>query len=715
MSRIIYYSSAEYDNFVVTAEHKKILGEDTEIEKGTIATLKTLLIHKKLQLDVETTMVDFITEREITLLQLGDYDGNVQYIFDIPRLTDKELGLLFKILKSEIVFYIHHAMFEYTAIKQMWGIDIKHIRDTFLQAKLLTNGLTLHKGYNGLRGIVFREFGVDLDKGAQTSFDGTELNYDQFIYSVLDVVFLTAIHEINEKDIEHWKMKKVYALECATVRPVGDMHVNGILFDTEYHRAHTVTEFTKKYKESKQSMIDIIQADSAVMEYMYKHKFSQKHDEYLFKWTSPKIKKQVLKLIFPQIETSNKQILKKFLKEAKDMKFSHRLFLQNFLDGSYEKVETYLISKHHKDLVDLELFVPKNTFLLNFDSPLQRLKLFNYWYPELKDTNAKSLTRLVKGILPEYKKYIKAAKMLSSFGEKMSDYIESDKRIHPSFTQLVSTGRMSSSRPNGQNQPSTSEYRNAYYAKEGWSFVGADYSSQEILVAAQASGDEGFWYAVKNGYDLHSYSASQIYGKEKWLEAGGHWPPVGKPKTKEANNLRKASKSLSFSLFYGSSALSLADNLNIPHKEAQELMAKYYETFPALANYFKKQNSLGKNNKYSRGLAPFYRVRFYDTPVNQGDVNSIGRKSQNAGIQGTSADMTKLAMIYIKQYIEKKDLGDKVKIVLQVHDEIICEVHDSIVEKWAILQSKLMEKAADVIIPGGWLKAEAEIMKRWNK
>jgi DNA polymerase I-like protein with 3'-5' exonuclease and polymerase domains len=605
-------------------------------------------------------------------------------------------------------------MFEYTAIKAMWGVDLHALKDTYIQTKLLTNGLTLRKGYNSLAGIVYREYGIALDKGAQTTFDGGILTFDQFIYSVLDVLFLRRLHNIYEKDMKEWKMNYLYSLECSAIKPIGDMYVNGILFDMNYHIKNTVKEFTTIYNEQKAKLIQIIKDDEKIVEYLKNLKFIQAEDEYLFKWTSPKIKKQVLKLVGPQLDTSNKVIIKKFMKDSDDLDIRQATFLYKFLDGNYEELETFLISNYHKELVELELFIPKDSFLLNFDSPDQRLKLFRYWYPDLKDTNAKTLTRLTKGVLPAYKKYIKAAKMLSSFGMKMQEHIEEDGRIHPSFNQLVSTGRLSSSKPNGQNQPSTSKYRNAYYAQEGWSFVGADYSSQEILVATQASGEEGFWHAIKHGYDLHSYSAYQIYG-QKWLDAGGEEKPIGKPKTAEAKALRNASKSLSFSLFYGSSALSLAENLNISHKEAQALMDKYYETFPKLATYFKKQNSFGIQKKYSRGLPPFNRVRFYDDPRNQGERASIGRKSQNAGIQGTSADITKLALVYIKEFIVKKNLQNKVRITLQVHDEIICEVHDSIVKKWAEIQSKLMEKAANVIIPGGWLKAEAEIMKRWNK
>lgn len=714
MSEIIYYSTEPYNKFKIPDMYKKILGKKTFITHGKLSDIKNLMKEPELQLDVETVMSDFITKRDITLVQLGKVDTTQQFIFDIPRLTEDELDALKTLLSSKIVFYAHNAQFEYTTIKRMWGIDLFKLKDTYIQAKLLTNGLNLQKGYNSLAGIVYREFGVALDKGSQTSFDGSVLIFDQFIYAVLDVVFLVHIHKIYVKDMGEWKMNDLYLLECAAIRPIGDMYVNGILFDMKYHIKNTVNEFTVILNAEKENFIALIENDSAVVEYLHKLKFIQKNDEYLFNWGSPKIKKQLLKLLDPRIESSNVTILKKFLKITDDLTFDVRLNIQYFIDRHTDKLELFFIAKHHQDLINLHLFIPKGEFLMNLNSPDQQLQLFKYWYPDLKNTNAKTLVRMTKPIIKIYKKYVKASKMLSSFGMKMGEHIEKDNRIHPSFTQLVTTGRLSSSKPNGQNQPSTSKYRNAYYAQEGYSFVGADYSSQEILVATQASNESGFWHAVKNGYDLHSYSAYQIYG-EKWIEAGGSPTPIGKPVTADAAALRGASKSLSFSLFYGSSALSLSENLNIPHKEAKELMEKYYKTFPNLHRYFTFQNNFGIQKLYSRGLAPFNRVRFYNVPRNQGERASIGRKAQNAGIQGTSADITKLALVYIKEFIEKKNLQKKIRITLQVHDEIICEVHDSVVEKWAVIQSKLMEKAANVIIPGGWLKAEAEIMKRWNK
>ena len=715
MSKIKYYSNVDYTvkSELMLDEELNMFGDDVEIIPGSIEELKSLLLEVGLQLDIETNFVENITDREVTVIQLGTTNNKFQYIFDIPRLPDGVLEILLQILRSNIIFYIHNAKFEYTVLKQVYGIDIRNIRDTYIMVKLLNNGLTLPKGYLSLAGLVEREYGISLDKGAQTSFDGSELTYAQIIYAALDVVFIEALHTVYMEDIVQWKLKNLYMLECSAVRSLGDMEVNGALFDKEYHLTH-IESFVKESESSYADIINIIKNDSKVVKFLEELNFIQPNDEYLFKWTSPKIKKKVLKLVFPQIETSNKQILKKFLGDSEDMPFRFRVFLQNFLDGEYENVEKYLITNHNDELLDMDMFVKKGTFKLNLDSPTQRLQLFKYWYPNLLDTKEKTLRRKKEPIIKAYKKYIKASKLVTSFGERMFDYVEKDDAIHTNFNQLVSTGRVSSSKPNLQQMPSSSQFRNAFIARPGFSFVGIDYSSQELFVAAQASGDPGYWKAIKDGLDLHSYSASLIFGDD-WIKAGGEAIPIGKPKTPEAKAMRTAAKSLSFSLLYGSSAVSLSENLEITHKEALELMSRYFEIFPKLGQYMKDQNSFGIRNKYARALPPFNRVRFFDDPKDGGEKSSIGRKSQNFGIQGSSATMTKLALVYIKNFIELKGLSDKVKITLAIHDEILCEVHDSIADKWLSIQTKLMEKAANVIIPGGWLGVEGEIMKKWNK
>jgi len=716
MSKILYFSTSNYDGFneLLTKEHKDILGKDTFIRKGNLSELNNLIDTDRLQLDIETNFVEFITEREITLLQLGDYSGDTQYIFDIPRLSEEELDILKRILMSTITkFYIHNAKFEYTVIKWVWGIDLRNIRDTYILGKLLNNGLTLPKGYNSLRGIVFREFGYNLDKGAQLSFDGTELDYTQLLYGVLDVVFLSAIHDIYYKDIEIWKMKNLYILECNTVRVLGDMEVNGMILDIEYHKQN-IRDYEKDLAANRKRILELIYEKEDVKEFLREKRFIQRYDEYLFKWTSSKVTKDVLKLVYPEITTTNKTEIKKLLKNSEDLTMKQIQFLSKYVEKETEWVEEYLISNYNDELIKLGLFVKKGEFLLNLDSPTQRLELFKFWYPDLKDTKEKTLRRKNEPVIKAYKDYVKSAKLVSSFGVKMFDYVQKDGRIHTTFNQLVSTGRLSSSKPNQQQAPSNNKYRNAFVAREGRSFVILDYSAQEVLIMAQASGDKGLWYAIENGLDTHGYSAAKVYG-DKWYDLGGEKEPKHKPETKELNNLRTAAKSTTFLIAYGGSALSLSERLEITHKEAIQLLEDYFKAFPELKKYMDKQNAFGKKKYFSRGLPPFNRVRFYNPPVGQGELNAIGRQSQNQPIQSGGADITKYAMVLIKSYIEKNNLQSKVELTITIHDEIICEVIDEFAEKWFDIQKRIMEVAANKIIPGGWLKAEGSISKKWQK
>ena len=724
MSAIIYFSTSDYSKYTskLTKEHKDILEnsrvvgkeiEPTTIKKGGKDDLIAIMKLSQVQLDIETNYVEFITLREITLVQIGTYSGDTQYIFDIPRLTDDEFSKLMEILKSNIIFYAHNAKFEYTVIKYVFNINLLNLRDTYILNSLLTIGLTLPKGYNSLRGIVHREFGISLDKGAQLSFDGTELTYEQLIYAVLDVVFLTAIHEVYYKDLVIWKMKNLYKLECKVIRALGDIEVNGMRLDKEYHKL-TVEEYTKDLVEKRKNILEEIYKKDEVKKFLTDKKYIQKNDEYLFKWTSSKVTKTILQLIYPELVTTNKVEIKKILKSNDNLSIKQLQVLTKYVEKDIDWVETYFISNYSEELKKLDLFIKKDKFLLNLDSPKQRLILFKFWYPKLKDTKNGSLKRLNGPVILAYKKYIKAAKLVSSFGEKMFSYVQKDGKIHTTLKQLVSTGRLSSSKPNQQQAPSNNKYRNAFIAKEGRSFVILDYSAQEVLIMAEASGDVGLWYAIKNGLDAHGYSAAKVYGK-KWFDLGGEAEPKHKPQTKELNELRSAAKSTTFLIAYGGSALALSERLEISHTDAIILLDAYFKAFPALKKYMDRQNLLGKKNHYSRGLPPFNRVRFYDSPNNGRDLEAIGRKAQNQPMQSGGADITKYAMVLIIEYIEKNGLREEVELIMTIHDEIICEVIDAYAEEWFIIQKRIMETAANKVIKGDWLKAEGSISKKWKK
>jgi DNA polymerase-1 len=166
----------------------------------------------------------------------------------------------------------------------------------------------------------------------------------------------------------------------------------------------------------------------------------------------------------------------------------------------------------------------------------------------------------------------------------------------------------------------------------------------------------------------------------------------------------------------------LADTLQITKQEAQDLIKKYFTAFPNIKAFLQKLGTYGKKNGYIQTFAPFYRRRWFDNwyPRMWNDrdkmieLGSIERASKNTPIQGSSADMTKLALIYIHKEIEESWSGT-VKIVMTVHDQIDTICSEELAPYWAVRMTELMEKAAKVIIPNGLLKADTNISKTWEK
>ena len=186
--------------------------------------------------------------------------------------------------------------------------------------------------------------------------------------------------------------------------------------------------------------------------------------------------------------------------------------------------------------------------------------------------------------------------------------------------------------------------------------------------------------------------------------------------------LRTQIKAINFGLAYGMGPFKLADTLQISKKDAEALIEKYFTEFPNIRDFLTKLGTFGTRNGYIRTFKPFKRRRWFDSwyPKMWNDrdkmmeLGSIERASKNTPIQGSSADMTKLALIYIYREIKESWQG-KVKIVMTVHDQIDTVCKEEISEEWAVRMTELMEKAAKVIIPNGLLKADTNISTTWEK
>ena len=331
---------------------------------------------------------------------------------------------------------------------------------------------------------------------------------------------------------------------------------------------------------------------------------------------------------------------------------------------------------------------------ININSNPQLLELFNKRVglnlPSTGDPILETVNHPLVSTLREYRKY---EKLISAFGDSLLEKINPvTKRIHPDFNQMgAATGRFSCNNPNLQqiprNQPEA-PFRECFNPAEGYKFVISDYSSMEMRILADLSGDEKFITAIRNGYDLHSYTAALMFGLE-----------YSEDFKKKHGDLRQAAKAINFGLMYGMGPGRLAAQINVTHELGKEYMEKYFSSYPSVRTFLKRVADDAVRKGYS--VTPGGRKRWYKMPdKNDPDykklIGSIERQAKNHPIQGTNADAMKFALVSLYERI-KKDKIDA-SILLTVHDEIVTECVDEQADTFKDILSEEMVKAAEVFV-----------------
>ena len=275
-----------------------------------------------------------------------------------------------------------------------------------------------------------------------------------------------------------------------------------------------------------------------------------------------------------------------------------------------------------------------------------------------------------------------------------------------------------------QQIPAHNSFRNCFVAPEGWSFVSADYSSQELNVIAFGSKDPVWLKALEEGQDLHSTCAELVYG-EQWLTSGEDDCEYISKKEKcncpSHKKLRTNVKTINFGLAYGMGPNKLADTLNISIDDAKLLIEKYFTAFPAIKGFLDKLGNFGKKFGYIKTFPPYNRKRWFtnwypriwDNASSKMELGSIERASKNTPIQGASADMTKRALVLMREHIAS--LEAPVKLVMTVHDQIDTICKNDYLDIWTLNMKTLMEVAANEIVTNGLLKAEVSVSNCWEK
>ena len=653
----------------------RFIGPDRQFSKFSSATIEECVEYcaskRILGVDTETEGFSFITKKMI-MFQVGDMDR--QYVIDTRFQSIEPLR---HVLESEtIVKVFHNAKFDYKFIRAV-GICTENVWDTFLVEKIL------HCGKDNVRlslaHVVKRYLNKTLSKEVRNQFvglTGQPFTDNQVLYGAKDVVYLLGIVEHQQELLDRYNLNDVAKLENDAVLAFSDIEFEGMHIDQQEWLAIS-SEVEVNMKEVEKGMDDTI---------------------------------------------------------LEDKRFES--FVSDYVQGD--------LFTDFKDLRKIDV---------SWSSPKQVLEVFKVLIPELEKVDGKLLYKYRKKhpIIPEYIKYKEQAKVVSAYGKAFLEHVHSDGKIHTSFNQILNTGRVSSREPNMQQMPASNKFRNCMKAPEGWVFVSSDYSSQELNVIAYGSQDPVWLEALEKGQDLHSVCANLVYGK-KWEDAaeegcayyseftthtehgtakfgfmdmstGSTEFPIRKAKCEcpEHKILRNKVKTVNFGLAYGMGPNKLADTIESSLGQAKELIEQYFKVFPNIGNFLTKLEKFGVKYGYARTYPPYNRRRWFSEwfrgigaePSLRGITGTIGRASKNTPIQGASADMTKLALVLIRDFI--RETNAPVKIVMTVHDQIDTVCSKEYAEEWKVKMTDLMEEAAIKIIPNGLLKAETNISECWEK
>ena len=362
---------------------------------------------------------------------------------------------------------------------------------------------------------------------------------------------------------------------------------------------------------------------------------------------------------------------------------------RGYLEGLGEKLRAELATLE-SEIHDLA----GSTFNINSTLQLRRVLFGTLGLPVVKktpkgapSTDASVLAKLEGShpIVARLLRYREIEKLRSTYVDGYLPLVREDGRIHAHFNQTgAATGRLSSDRPNLQNIPVRSEtgrtLRRAFVASPGCDFIVADYSQIELRILAHLSKDPGLLEAFEAGEDIHTATAARVFGF-----AAGEVTP----------ELRRRAKAINFGLLYGMEAFGLADRLKISREEAREHMDTYFRQFPAVRDYLRSVVREARKDGYTTTL--FGRRRYLpELSSDNFRIRQMGeRMALNAPVQGSAADVIKMAMIELDRRLAE----GSARMLLQIHDELVLEADHAVVPATTDLVRTVMEGVVQIDVP----------------
>lgn len=420
-----------------------------------------------------------------------------------------------------------------------------------------------------------------------------------------------------------------------------------------------------------------------------------------------KVKEEGLWNIFESIELPLIEVLKKMKSQGIKIDVSYLKKLSKKLHGELSELEKKIFKRAG---IEFNLNSPKQLGEVLFDTLGLKPKNAKKTAGGQRSTKESELEKLKDDdpIILDILRYRELQKLVSTYVDNLPESVADDGRIHSTLLQTgTATGRMASKDPNLQNIPIRTEegrqVRSAFVAEKGYRLVAIDYSQIELRIASIMSEDPKMMEIFKQGEDVHAGVAMRVFGVKQ---------------DEVTSNMRRKAKVINFGILYGMGVNALRQNLgeDTTRQEAQEFLNAYFHTFTRLAEYLEETKSSARRFGYTETL--FGRRRHFP-----GIVSSVPfikaqaeRMAINAPIQGTAADCLRIAMIRINNYIESFEKPDDVRLLMQIHDELLFEIKEEQVKKVVPELTKIMEQVLDKKQSHGVpLVADVKMGNNWNE
>lgn len=688
-------------------------------------------------LDIETNVVPWFYPRKIRTVQIGN--KNEQFVVDLLALVGNDSDCLqqwqgdygakipeisrLQILK-DILFACagnthlkvgHSLRFEYETLKWCLGVRIWHLYDTKEADKVIHAGVLHLKSSDllSMEGAAERWLKVRIDKSQQKSFDlCTPLTEEQVQYAALDVRIPMAIRQAQAPSIEKGGLKWAVQIENDALPAFGDLHLNGIYLNANKWNAlleGVIVKHAANIAELDKHFLPIVGS-----------KNRKPHDLTILESTWRDCKDTVARAAARVAFQDAKREVKKFEKQFPTF------------DG--EAAINYGST----------------------DQLLAALRKMGYGPKKLPDTNDRSLDKLSGNeVIDALREYRETQKVITSYGgEFLKTHIHQETgRVHSNIDQNgADTGRTTSNKPNIQNINKGKDWRSCFEAQNGFVIITMDYNGCELRILAELSGEPVWLEAFRNGWDVHSVGAEIIFGqvwKDAAIEGCKYYSDHAKCKCPKHVDLRDRIKAINFGIAYGMEAKKLAETIHCSVEDAQALLDLYRSTFKRVTAYLKisGQNAVGTlQSRTMSGRRRFYRKPNWDkakeiatdrmkkwnrTPdqmetkhVNSalsGMYGSIEREGKNTPIQGTNADMIKLAMGCGFDESGKPFAWHLIepvygaKLVNEVHDELVTEAKKENAEECSAAIADCMSRAGAAFVKSIPMTTEAHIAGCWQK